>query len=96
MAYLGFLISIFIGVILGLIGGGGAILTVPLVSQFFHISTVEATTYSLIVVTFSSLLGVWKRRGQGLLDLRHAVLFLIPSIFTAFYLSSFVVHQLPT
>lgn len=96
MAYLGFFISILIGVILGLIGGGGAILTVPLVSHFFHVSTMEATTYSLIVVTFSSLIGVWQRRGQGLLDLKHAILFLIPSMLTAFYLRSFVVHQLPT
>ena len=95
MAYIGFILSILIGVILGLIGGGGAILTVPLVSHFFHVSTMEATTYSLIVVTFSSLMGVWKRRGQGLLDLKHAVLFLIPSMLTAFYLRSFVVHKLP-
>ncbi len=95
MAYLGFIFSIFIGIILGLIGGGGAILTVPLVSHFFKVTTIEATTYSLIVVIFSSLVGVWQRRGQGLLDLKDAVLFLIPSMLTAFYLRSFVVHELP-
>lgn len=93
--YLGFLLSVFIGVVLGLIGGGGAILTVPLVSHFFHVNMVEATTYSLIVVTFASLMGVWQRRGQGLLDLKDTLLFLIPSMLTALVLRSFVVHQLP-
>lgn len=95
MVFIGYLLSILIGLILGLIGGGGAILTVPLVSFFFGVTTVEATTYSLIVVSLASLVGVWKRRGQGLLDLKDSFLFLIPSMLTALLIRSFVVHQLP-
>ena len=47
---LGFAASILIGVSLGLIGGGGSILTVPVLVYMIHIDPVLATAYSLFVV----------------------------------------------
>jgi uncharacterized membrane protein YfcA len=46
----GFLASILIGVALGLIGGGGSILTVPVLVYLFHLDAVIATAYSLFIV----------------------------------------------
>lgn len=57
MEITGYLASILIGVSLGLIGGGGSILTVPVLVYLFSVDTVLATTYSLFVVGSTSLVG---------------------------------------
>jgi len=54
MEYIGYLASILIGISLGLIGGGGSILTVPIVVYLFHVNPKLATTYSLFIVGFTA------------------------------------------
>jgi uncharacterized membrane protein YfcA len=49
MEYIGSFASIRIGVALGLIGGGGSILTVPMLVYLFAIEPVVATSYSLFI-----------------------------------------------
>ena len=58
MAVIGYFLSILIGVSLGLMGGGGSILTVPLLVYFFSIDPLLAASYSLIIVGFTSLIGI--------------------------------------
>jgi uncharacterized membrane protein YfcA len=82
--YLGLFLSLFIGVVLGLIGGGGAILTIPLVVYFFGQSTDTATTYSLIIVTVSSLVGIVQRFGTKQISYKEALIFVFPSMTLAF------------
>lgn len=84
MQILGLFLALIIGLVLGLIGGGGAILTVPLVEYFFDQSTYTATTYSLIVVTIAALFGVLQRLNKGLFAMREAIIFVIPSMLVAF------------
>jgi uncharacterized membrane protein YfcA len=43
----GYIASILIGISLGLIGGGGSILTVPVLVYLFHVEPMMATAYSL-------------------------------------------------
>lgn len=89
MEILGYIISLIIGVILGLIGGGGAILTIPLVIYFFGASADLATSYSLVVVTFASLFGVVQRINKNLFALKEALVFVFPSMFLAFVLRKY-------
>lgn len=84
MQILGLFLALLIGLVLGLIGGGGAILTVPLVEYCFDQTTYTATTYSLIVVTIAALFGVFQRLNQGLFAMREAIIFVIPSMTVAF------------
>ena len=84
MQILGLFLALIIGLVLGLIGGGGAILTVPLVEYCFGETTYAATTYSLIVVTIAALFGVLQRLNQGLFAMREAIIFVIPSMLVAF------------
>ncbi len=84
MYVLGLFLSWVIGVILGLVGGGGAILTIPLVVYLFGQSTDTATTYSLVIVTFSSLVGVIQRFGTKQISYKEALLFVFPSMTLAF------------
>ena len=48
----GYFGALVIGVVLGLIGGGGSILTVPVLVYLFFVNPVIATAYSLFVVGF--------------------------------------------
>lgn len=54
---LGYFGALIIGLVLGLIGGGGSILTVPVLVYMLAINPVLATAYSLFVVGFASLVG---------------------------------------
>ena len=49
MEILGYLASVGIGVILGLLGGGGSILSIPILVYMFHIDAVRASAYSLFI-----------------------------------------------
>ena len=57
---LGFIGALFIGLVLGLIGGGGSILTVPILVYALTLNPVIATAYSLFVVGTTSLVGAIK------------------------------------
>lgn len=79
MDALGYLSMIFVGVALGLLGGGGAILTVPILVYLFEETPVVATGYSLFVVGVSSLFGAFRYHRAHLVNYRVAVLFALPS-----------------
>ncbi|MFV0566503.1 MAG: sulfite exporter TauE/SafE family protein [Flavobacteriaceae bacterium] len=92
---LGYIIALLIGVVLGLMGGGGSILTVPLLVYVLGYSPVVATAYSLFVVGTSSVVGVIQKHKENLVDFKTGLLFTFPS-FIAVYLSRrFVVPNIP-
>lgn len=80
MEILGFFLAILIGISLGLIGGGGSILTVPVLVYLFQVDVVIATTYSLFVVGITSLVGSLSYFKKGLVNLRISLYFGLPSL----------------
>lgn len=68
------------GLTLGLMGGGGSILSVPIMVYIFHLSPVVATGYSLFVVGIAALLGSFMYLRKGDIDFKAAIIFAIPSI----------------
>ena len=80
MLLIGGMLTIVMGLILGLLGGGGSILTVPILVYFFDVSATLATGYSLFIVGVTSFIGALRYRRDQLLDIRVAILFSIPSI----------------
>ena len=95
MELIGYLVSILIGISLGLIGSGGSILTVPLLVYFFHVSPLLATTYSLAIVGLSSIAGVISRIKQKLVDFKTILIFGIPSIMGVFSSRKFILPAIP-
>ncbi|GGH44116.1 hypothetical protein IA57_10350 [Mangrovimonas yunxiaonensis] len=92
---LGYIGALVIGLVLGLIGGGGSILTVPLLVYLLGYSPVVATAYSLFVVGSSSLVGVVQKHRRKLVDFKTGFTFVFPS-FLAVYLSRrFLVPFIP-
>lgn len=92
---LGYFGALAIGIVLGLIGGGGSILTVPILVYLFSINPVTATAYSLFVVGTSSLVGALNSLKKKLVDFRTAFIFSIPA-FTAVYITrKYIVPAIP-
>ena len=91
----GLLSSTVIGISLGLIGGGGSILTVPVLVYLFHVDPVLATAYSLFIVGLSSLVGAFPKYKSGLIDLKTALVFGIPSIIAVFLTRKVLVPAIP-
>jgi uncharacterized membrane protein YfcA len=92
---LGYASSFLIGLSLGLIGGGGSILTVPVLVYLFGVEPVMATAYSLFIVGLSSLVGAFPKYREGMVDLRTALVFGIPSITAVFVTRKFIVPAIP-
>ena len=95
MEILGYLAAILIGLSLGLIGGGGSILTVPVLVYLFAIEPVVATAYSLFIVGLTSSVGAFNYFKQGLVRLKTALLFGIPSIFSVFLTRNYLIPTIP-
>ena len=92
---LGYLGALIIGVVLGLIGGGGSILTVPIFVYLLSINPVVATAYSLFVVGVSSLLGALQNIRKGLVDFKTAIVFAIPAFIAVYLTRRFLVPAIP-
>lgn len=92
---IGYAAAIVIGVSLGLIGGGGSILTVPVLVYILGIEPVLATAYSLFVVGSTSLVGSFTYMRKNLVDYRTALVFAIPSFIAVFLTRKFLVPALP-
>ena len=95
MELLGYFSALFIGITLGLIGSGGAILTVPILVYLFSIDAVLATAYSLFIVGFTSLIGSFSHMKLGNVHWRTAIVFGIPSIISVFLTRLYLVPAIP-
>jgi uncharacterized membrane protein YfcA len=92
---LGYIGALCIGIVLGLIGGGGSILTVPILVYLFYLNPVTATAYSLFVVGVSALVGAIQNIRKGLVDFRTAIVFAIPALLAVYSTRKFIVPNIP-
>ncbi|WP_276482287.1 sulfite exporter TauE/SafE family protein [Paraflavitalea pollutisoli] len=95
MHLLGYIASLLIGISLGLIGGGGSVLTMPVMVYLFGVSPLTATTYSLFVVGSTSLVGAAKQYRQGTVNIRMAVLFAATSVIIVFVTRWWLLPAIP-
>ncbi|MBS1773321.1 MAG: sulfite exporter TauE/SafE family protein [Bacteroidetes bacterium] len=95
MEVFGYICAVLIGISLGLIGGGGSILTVPVLVYLFNIEATLATSYSLFIVGSSSLVGAYKNYQKGWVSVKTALLFGLSSITTVFIIRKIVVPKIP-
>jgi len=92
---LGYISASIIGISLGLIGGGGSILTVPVLVYLIGMNPVVATAYSLFIVGFSSLIGAGKYTAKKLVSYKTAIVFGLPSLIAVFLTRKYVVPAIP-
>ncbi|MCC5944673.1 MAG: sulfite exporter TauE/SafE family protein [Bernardetiaceae bacterium] len=90
-----YVLALIIGVSLGLLGGGGSILTVPVLVYVADKDPVLATAYSLFIVGVTSAIGAADYARQKLIDFKTAAVFAIPSFIAVFVVRKFVVPIIP-
>lgn len=95
MEIIAYIASVFIGVSLGLIGGGGSILTVPVLVYLFGISPLVSTSYSLFIVGSTSLVGAYSNYRKGAVRINTALLFGSTSITTVYLTRKFIIPLIP-
>ena len=95
MEIIGYILSVLIGVTLGLIGGGGSILTVPILVYLFAIPAAEATSYSLFIVGLTAAVGAFRHYRLGNLNVKTALALALPSLASLLFVRQFVLPNIP-
>jgi uncharacterized membrane protein YfcA len=91
----GYFASVFIGIILGLLGGGGSILSIPILVYLFAIEPVLASAYSLFIVGVTSFIGAIPKYREHLVSIKTGTIFGIPSLLTIFITRKWIVPAIP-
>ena len=94
MEILGYFLAALVGISLGLIGGGGSILMVPILVYVFALNPVLATSYSLFVVGSTALIGAANNYRKGLVSIKTALLFGLTSVTTVFITRKFIMPRI--
>lgn len=95
MEIFGYLASILIGFVLGLLGGGGSILSIPILVYLFQVDVVIAAAYSLFIVGVTSLIGAIPKYKDHLVNVKTGLLFGLPSIISIFITRKWIVPAIP-
>jgi len=95
MEFIGYLAAILMGLALGLVGGGGSILTVPILVYIFNVDPVLSTAYSLFVVGLTSAVGSYSHFKKGNVHWKTALIFGAPSIVAVYSVRKFVIPNIP-
>ncbi|MFT4778152.1 MAG: putative membrane protein YfcA [Flavobacteriales bacterium] len=95
IAIIGYAGALVIGIVLGLVGGGGSILTVPVLVYILAIEPVMATAYSLFVVGFAAAIGAFRNWQKGMVDVKTAIVFAIPAFIAVYASRRFLIPAIP-
>jgi uncharacterized membrane protein YfcA len=96
MELVGYIASVCIGLVLGLLGSGGSILSIPILVYLFQIDVVMASAYSLFIVGVTSFVGAIPKYREQLVNLRTGFFFSIPSIISIFCTRRWIVPAIPS
>ncbi len=92
---LGYFGALVVGLVLGLIGGGGSILTVPILVYLMGFNPIISTAYSLFVVGATSSIGAYQNLKKGFVDLKTAAIFAFPAFIAVYLTRRFLVPMIP-
>lgn len=95
MIVAGFIAFLCIGLILGLIGGGGSILGVPVLVYILCYSADIATSYSLFIVGLTSLIGALAYLRRGEISAEAIAQFAVASMVTVFCVRRYMMPVIP-
>ncbi len=87
--------ALLIGVLLGLTGGGGSILTVPVLVYILNFNPIIASAYSLFIVGMTSSFGTLINFKKGNVIFKTGVLFALPSLISVYITRKYIVHAIP-
>jgi uncharacterized protein len=92
---LGFFLASVMGLLLGFIGSGGSMLTVPILVYLFGMKPFVATGYSLLVVGSTASVGAFSYWRRGLIRTRDTFVFVLPSTIMILLTRGFILPAIP-
>lgn len=92
---IGYFLALFVGLVIGTLGGGGSILAVPILVVFFQMEPQNATVYSLFIVGVTSLFGAIQHFKSKLIHPKNALLFGIPAVISISLTRLLIVSMIP-
>jgi len=92
---LGYIGAFLTGFVLALLGGGGALFSIPVLVYFFHIPASVATGYSLFLVGITATYGAIQNIRKQLIDYNAILHYGVPSTITVYCMRRFVMPALP-
>jgi len=92
---LGYIGAFAVGLVLGLTGGGGSIITVPVMVYLVGLNPVTATAYSLFVVGSTSTIGAIQNYKKHLIDFKTGIVFAIPAFTVVYITRKYLVPAIP-
>lgn len=95
MELTGYILALAVGTIMGLIGGGGSILTLPILVYIMGIQAKTGTSYSLMIVGTTALIAGMQNIRQKQADIKIALLFGIPSILSVYVTRQWILPLVP-
>lgn len=87
---LGYFAAFLIGITLGIFGGGGSILTLPILVYLLQIDSITGIAYSMLIVGITTLIGAINAYYKETLNLKAAYSFGVPSIIAVFLTRKFI------
>lgn len=90
-----FLCAILIGLSLGILGAGGAILTIPVFVYVLHVNGLDAITCSLFVVCLTSLTTAIHYFRTKQIHLKAILSFGVPSLISVWFFRGWVLPAIP-
>jgi hypothetical protein len=95
IAILGYLGAVLTGLVLGLLGGGGAALSIPILKYAFNVPPSIATGYSLLIVCTTALLGTVQNLRMGLVRFKALIECGLPALISIYVMRRFLIHSIP-
>ncbi len=89
-------LALLVGFVLGLLGGGGSVLTVPILIYALHVPVKQAIATSLCVVGLVAFIGFLSHLKQGTVRVRVALAFGPPAVIAAYTGAKIAKHLSPT
>lgn len=96
IAILGYIGAVLTGLVLGLLGGGGAAVSIPILVYAFHVPSSVATGYSLLIVAITALTGTVQNLRMGLVRFKALIECGLPALISIYIMRRFLIHSIPT
>lgn len=88
-------LALIMGFSLGLLGGGGSILTVPILVYIAGVQPLRATGYSLFIVGLTALFGTIVNVRHSLVRFREGLIFSVPAFAVVYTIRAFILPMIP-
>ena len=88
--FFGFILFVFSGMLFGLFGAGGSLISIPILMIFFSLSFKLSTTYSLMIVFLISFFGVLLSSKSVIYNFKSIIFFGTASLIGVFFSRSFL------